>query len=289
MGNLFFLSWLGEFGQQELIKLGGNLLLALVLLVLWRITLRFGFFLIDRFLSVKEGKKNKKDPRHIRTLNRLLKSMLTYVLLFVLGTMFLSLLGIPIASILAGAGILGLAIGFGAQSLVKDFISGFFILFENQYAVGDMVKAGSAEGIVEEIGLRTTVIKAFSGEFFIIPNGKIDTVVNYSRGSMRVRVVVSIAYEENINEALAVLQNVCDQVTKEYDGVADPPKPLGVSDLGESGIDIMIVGRAQPMMQWGLERMLRKRIKEAFDEAGIEIPYPKRVIYTPKVKREKAE
>lgn len=262
---------------MQILMVGGQIFLVLVLSL---IGLRLGRYIIDQVLKVREGKKQAMDPAHINTLNSLLKSTLVYVIYFFMGTMILSLLGVPIASLLAGAGIVGLALGFGAQALVKDVIAGFFILFENQFTVGEMINAGGAEGIVDEVGLRTTKIRTFGGEVHIIRNGLIDTVVNYSRNNMRVRVFVSVAYEENIARVMDVIKEVCEEVAKEHDGVVETPVPLGVSDLGSSGIDIMVVGRAKPMTSWGVERLLRQRIKERFDEEGIEIPYPKRVLYT---------
>jgi small conductance mechanosensitive channel len=191
--------------------------------------------------------------------------------------MTLELLGINTASILATAGIGGLAIGFGAQSLVKDVITGFFILIEDQYSVGDYVQIRDMYGIVEELGLRVTKIRAFSGDLYIIPNGSIDLVTNSSRGDMRALVVVSISNEENIERATAVLTEALE-VFKDNESIVDGPKVLGVSNIGEYNIDINIWAKTKPMEQWAVEREIRKVAIEALQKANIKRPYQKRQI-----------
>src|SRR5690606_22591446 len=162
--------------------------------------------------------------------------------------------------------------GIGAQSLVKDIITGFFILFEDQFSVGDYVKIGEYEGIVEELGVRVTKIRDFSGELHIIPNNNIGTVTNRARGAMRALVKVNVAYEEDINRVINVLNEVCKDIRKAHDNIVDGPNILGISDLGEYGIELTIVAKTNPMEQWGIEREIRKRVKEAFDRENIEIP-----------------
>jgi small conductance mechanosensitive channel len=181
-------------------------------------------------------------------------------------------------SILATAGIGGLAVGFGAQGLVKDVINGFFILFEDQYAVGDFVTIGDTTGTVEEIGLRITKIRSFKGDLTIIPNGQIQKVVNYTRGNMLAVVDVGIAYEMDIEKSIKVIEMVAREYAQENPDIVEEPQVLGVMDLGESQITIRVIARSLPMKQWAVERELRKRIKEAFDRNGIEIPYPRRVV-----------
>lgn len=219
------------------------------------------------------------DERRVNTVRGLVWSLLRYVLYFIGGVMILAELGVDTASLLAGAGIVGLAVGFGAQNLVRDVISGFFILFEDQYAVGDYVTVAGVTGTVEEMGLRVTKIREWTGELHIVPNGEIKQVSNFTRGGMGVLIEVEIAYEENLEEAFAVINEVCRKVAGErQDVVLEEPRVLGVSQLGESGVTLLIFGKVKPMQQWAFARELRKRIKEALDEAGIEIPYPRRVV-----------
>src|SRR5690606_35032709 len=158
-----------------------------------------------------------------------------YVLYFIGTVIILDMFNINTSSILATAGIGGLAIGFGAQSLVKDVITGFFILFEDQFSVGDYVKIDSYEGIVEELGVRVTKLRDFSGELHIIPNGNINTVTNKARGAMRALVKVSIAYEEDIDRAIKILDGVCNRLKQSNKSIEEGPTILGVSDLGEYG------------------------------------------------------
>ena len=182
------------------------------------------------------------------------------------------------ASILATAGIGGIAIGFGAQSLVKDMITGFFILLEDQYALGDYVKIGDCEGIVEELGVRVTKLRDFSGELHIIPNGNIQVVTNRTRGAMRALVEVEIAYEEDINRAIKALEKMCNDIKSTNDSIIEGPNIIGVTDLAEYGVKLRIVAKAKAMDQWSVEREIRKKAKETLDKENIEIPYPRIVI-----------
>jgi len=240
---------------------------------------RLGRSLIDGLLK-PERIPGTWDERRVHTLRGLAWSLLRYSLYFVGGMMVLSELGIDTASLLAGVGIAGLAIGFGAQNLVRDVISGFFILFEDQFAVGDYVTVADVTGTVEEMGLRVTKVREWTGELHVIPNGEITKVTNFSRGGMGVLVEVDIAYEEDIDRAIEVLEKICKDAAADHrEIVVEEPYVLGVTSLGESGITVQVFGKVQPMKQWGFARELRKRIKEGFDREGIEIPYPRRVIF----------
>ena len=227
------------------------------------------------------------NERRVATLSGLVKSVIKYTIYFIGGVMVLDELGVPTTSILAGAGVLGIAVGFGAQNLVRDVLSGFFILFEDQFAVGDYVKVADAEGTVQDFGLRVTRIQIWTGEIHIIPNGLIDHVVNYSRSGMGVVLEVAVALEVDLDQAIDIINNVCHEVAEERsDQVVDEPQVLGVTGLDSSGATIQIFGKVNPMQQWSFGRELRKRIKEAFDQEGIEIPYPHRVLIN---KQEKGE
>ncbi len=281
----FFDDILPEFLNSGQLRNAALILIQIIIILfIGKFALRLGRGFIDRGLRVKENKKQAMEEAQIRTLNKLLKNVLRYLVYFFLATIVLSLLGIPIASLIAGAGVIGLAIGFGAQNLVRDIISGFFFLFEDQFTVGDYIKVGNAEGFVEELGLRITKIKGFAGEMYIIPNGHIGEVTNFARENMRVRLEIGVAYHEDLDRVMQVMEKVCEEVSQEHEGVAEPPKVLGVQRLGDSSIDILIIGRAKPLQSWSLERLLRLRIKQAFDREGIEIPFPQRVVHMPKPK-----
>ena len=267
---------------ETLFAVGLNLLtkliVVLILIILARIILHFGYLLSARVLKPQED-RGYLDERRVETLRGLVDSILRYLVYFVAGVSILDTLGIGVTSVLAGAGIVGLAVGFGAQNLVKDVITGFFIIFEDQYTVGEYVSVAGVSGIVQEIGLRITKIKAFAGDLYIIPNGNISQVTNYSRGNMRALIDISIAYEEDIDQALAVLEESSRDLAQQLPEIVEGPNVLGVVDLAEHGVVLRVIAQAQPMYQWGVERKLRQAYKEAITAAGIEIPYPRRVVF----------
>lgn len=233
---------------------------------------------IDRTLKDKRLKQIYSSNSRANTLGQILNKVIKYTLYFIWVIMSLEMFDVNTSSILATAGIGGLAIGFGAQSLVKDIITGFFILFEDQYSVGDHIKIDGFEGNVEELGLRVTKIRAFNGELHIIPNGIIQSVTNATRGAMRALVEIGIAYEENIDRAIAVLGEVCTELKNENEGIIDGPTVLGVSKLSEYSVNITIVAKTKPGEQWSVERLMRKKIVERFEREKITIPYPTRKV-----------
>lgn len=238
--------------------------------------------IINRALERRKKSIFAIDEKKFDTLAHVLKSVIKFILYFIGIMIALDTIGIDTKSILATAGIGGLAISFGAQSLVKDIITGFFIIIEDQFSVGDYVTIGEHTGTVEELGIRVTKLRDFSGELHIIPNGNINVVTNKSRGPMTSTVDISIAYEEDIDRAVKVIQQVCSKIKEADESILEGPSVLGVTDLGDSGVSIRVTAKTKPMNQWSLERKLRKSIKEAFDKENIEIPYPKMIIYNGK-------
>jgi moderate conductance mechanosensitive channel len=258
---------------------GERILSILLILILARLALRFGLKLIEKLFSTKESRHTLLAENKARTLSALLCSVWRYLVYAVTAVMILARLEIAIAPILAGAGILGLAVGFGAQNLVKDIITGFFIILEDQFSVGDFITTGTYSGIVEELGLRITKIRDFSGELHILPNGSITAVTNKTRGNMRAMIDVGVAYEEDIDHVLAALEELMRTFGENDPEVLEGPTVLGVVDLADSSVEIRIMARTVPMTQWRVERDMRRIVKARFDELGIEIPYPRRVIY----------
>lgn len=233
---------------------------------------------------IRNLKKYKKhyflmNENRATTLINILNKSISVVLTFIAILMALDVFNIPTASILATAGIGGLAIGFGAQSLVKDIITGFFILLEDQYSVGDHVEIEGKDGIVEDLGLRVTKVRDFGGELYIIPNSSIKIVTNKTRGAMRARVIVSIAYEEDVDKAIDVLTKMCEEEFDDLEIFEQKPSVMGLMSLSEYSIDIGINSMAKPLDQWEAERTIRKKALEALNRESIEIPYPKNVIY----------
>lgn len=237
---------------------------------------------VNKTIKSKKNYNLLMSNKRATTLINILKRSINYFLGFVGLVMALDIFGIDTKSIIATAGIGGLAIGFGAQSLVKDLITGVFILLEDQYSVGELIQTEGYEGIVEDLGVRVTKLRAFSGELHIIPNGNIKIVTNKTRGAMRALVTMSIAYEEDVNRAIEVLEVECEKIRENNETILEGPTVLGIVNLGDYSVDINIVAQTKPMDQWAIEREIRKRLKAALEEAGIEIPYLKNVIITEK-------
>lgn len=250
-----------------------NILLILIILTIMYLIIKVGSIIID-----KSGSRKKRTPLIIsesrsKTYGYVLKSVLKYGVYFI-GTLVIltTILGIKG---LTFAGIGGLALAFGAQNLIKDIINGFFILFEDQYSVGDYITIQDKSGIVEEVELRITKLRDFSGDLHIIPNGLIEKVTNHSRGLRRVMFQIEIAYEENIDNAIKVINNVCSLYSKEDDDMVEEAKVYGVSALNKSSVSIRVIGKSKPLTELKCEMELRKRIKDGLDANEIEIPYPK--------------
>lgn len=272
--GFFIPAAIAEWGSTVLWALG----VAILIIVIARVILRFLYLVVDRGLKPRTAKPDLWEERKFETLRALSRSVLQYVIYFIAAVTILDTLGVGVASVIAGAGVLGLAIGFGAQNLVRDIITGFFIIFEDQYAVGEYISAVGVSGIVQELGLRVTKINDFSGDLHIIPNGNIVEVTNHNRSPMRAMVDISVAYEEDVDRVLEVMKRVSDQLGEEIDAITDGPTVLGVANLGDSDVVIRVLARTQPMEQWAVEREMLRRFKKAFDEEGIEIPYPRRVV-----------
>lgn len=234
--------------------------------------------IVDKTMNNRRLSKLQINDRRMNTLSAILKKIVKYTMVFIGIAVSLDLFNINTTSLIATAGIGGLAIGFGAQSLVKDIITGFFILLEDQYAVGDYVKIGGLEGIVEELGVRVTKLRDFTGELHIIPNSNVQIVTNRTRGAMRALVKISIAYEEDIERAIKVLEKVSEDLAKSNENIIEGPTVLGVTEFGGSDVVLTVVAKTKPMEQWAVERAMRKAIKEAFNREDIEIPYSKIVV-----------
>jgi small conductance mechanosensitive channel len=272
-------SWDQIFTPERLVAIGQGVLRLLLVLGLTRICLYLSSFGVDRLL-----RQYKRLPRpdggeaRANTIAALLKSVTRYVIYFVGIVWALDTVGVRAGSVMAAAGIGGLAVGFGAQNLVRDVISGFFILFEDQYGVGEYVTVDSASGFVEEVGLRSTRIRAFQGDLHFIPNGSIKVVTNHSRGAMRVWLEVQIAYEADHRRAMEVAARACEELRSRLDYVVEGPKVMGLEGLGAAGATISIWALARNMKQWSLEREIRQAVKEAFEREGIPAPYPRTVV-----------
>lgn len=201
-----------------------------------------------------------------------------FAILTALGTV-----GINLAPLIAGAGVLGVAIGFGAQDIVKDFLSGVIMLVEDQFGVGDVIDAGDATGVVEEVSLRTTRIRALDGTVWHVPNGSIGRVGNMTQEWSRMVIDVGVAYETDVDQAIALLHGVLERFQQRPEVqeqlLGEPMEIWGVNDLADSSVAIRVVAKTVPGQQWALGRLFRQVVKQELDAAGVEIPYPQRTVW----------
>jgi moderate conductance mechanosensitive channel len=221
-----------------------------------------------------------------KTLESLSLNVFLYILMFIFVVMVFEIFHYDAKALIAGAGVIGLAIGFGAQGLVSDVVTGFFLLLEKQIDVDDYVTTAGFSGIVESVGLRTTQVRGFDGTLHYIPNRQISSLSNHSRGNMRALVDIGISYDDDIDFAINVLQEACKNVAQEDNSIKEGPNVIGVQSLGASDVVIRVIAKTENLSQWAVERKLRKAMKEPLDRNGIEIPFPHQVFVE---KREKPE
>jgi len=275
---------IGDIVVTWLIDHGTRILIILVVgAVLWFALNRFLPPVVRRTVGRNKYKESKEGlEKRTNTLLAIFKGMGRVLIIIIVIMMVLDELGVPIAPVLAGFGIAGVAVGFGAQYLIRDLIAGIFIILENQYRVGDIVRVADISGLVEYITLRKTVLRDLDGIVHHIPNGEIRTASNYARHFARVNLDVSVAYGTDLDHAINVINRVGKELAKDEEWrkvIKSPPQVLRVNNLGDSGIDIKILGDVKPMEQWAVMGQLRLRLKKAFDDEGIEIPWPHTKVY----------
>lgn len=221
-----------------------------------------------------------RSTQRVEALSTVLRSVASFAIWTVAAFMILGEFGINLGPLIAGAGIIGIALGFGSQSLVRDFLSGIFILVEDQYGVGDTVDLGEATGVVEVVSLRTTRVRSVDGTVWHVPNGTIARVGNKSQHWSRALLDVHVAYGTDISHARRVIKRVADEVWREKSGwVIEEPELWGVEELGPHSVTIRLVIKTQPSRQWDISRLVRERLKAAFDAEGIEIPFPQQTVW----------
>ncbi|MDI3387616.1 mechanosensitive ion channel family protein [Streptomyces sp. B-S-A8] len=228
------------------------------------------------------SRADERREQRARTIGSVLSSIVTIVIAVMGLAMVLDQIGIALGPLLASAGVVGLAIGFGAQSLVADYLAGMLIMVEDQYGVGDSVDLGEAVGEVEHVGLRLTQIRDLNGGLWHIRNGEIMRVRNDSQEWARAVLDVSVAYDSNLEKVFDVLEEtgLALREDKEYEGVLlEDPSVWGVQSLSPDGVVVRLVVKTAPLKQWGVTRELRRRAKEALDAAGIEMPFPQRTVW----------
>jgi small conductance mechanosensitive channel len=232
----------------------------------------------DALLATTEH--SLRAEQRIEALASVLRSLVTFVIYAVAAFMILGEVGIELGPLLAGAGIIGVALGFGSQSLVKDFLSGIFILIEDQFGVGDIVNLdGETSGTVEAVSLRTTRLRAVDGTVWHVPNGEIRRVGNQSQHWSRALIDVEVAYHTDLEHAKGVMASVAHAVRENDPDVLDEPEVWGVEALGANGITLRLVVKTRPSQQYRVSRELRARLKAAFESEGIEIPFPQQTVW----------
>ncbi|HKL07369.1 MAG TPA: mechanosensitive ion channel family protein [Bacteroidales bacterium] len=261
----------------------------LILFVVLFITLKFLSILIRRLNKILINRATKSESldtqeasKRINTLLAILKGIGKVIVWAIFLMILFKKFGIDIGPILAGAGILGLAVGFGAQELVRDFISGFFILLENQVRAGDVAIINGTGGLVEKIELRTITLRDFSGVVHVLQNGKINTISNMTKEWSAMVFDIGVAYKENVDDVIKVMQEVGEKMLTdpEYkEKIKEPLEIFGLDKFDDSAIVIKARLKTVPGDQWTLGREYRKRLKKAFDEKGIEIPFPHTTVY----------
>ncbi|HWP44214.1 MAG TPA: mechanosensitive ion channel family protein [Blastocatellia bacterium] len=225
--------------------------------------------------------KDAEKKREV-TLIKIIHRTFHVLLIVVAGMMVMSNLGLNVGPLLAAAGIAGLALGFGGQYLIKDVISGLFIILENQYRIADVVCIGGKCGLVEDITLRMTTLRDLDGTVHHVPHGEIKAVSNLSKHYSRVNLNVRISYSSSLEKVISVVNRVGEELANDPDWkehIIKPPQFLRVDDFADSAIVIKILGDTKPIKQWDVTGELRKRLKIAFDKEGIEIPLPQRVVH----------
>lgn len=249
--------------------------LCLVVIIVATIAVKIVKHLINKHFS-KTGRKG--------TITTVSYSIVKYVIYFFTIYHILTIWGVDPASMIAIGGVASLTIGLGAQSTIQDMLSGIFILTENQFGVGDVVKIEGYMGTVESVGMRTTRLRSADGDVYIIPNGQIKIVTNMSKGFNRAVVDVGIAYSENIDEVIKILNKELARIydKKEVDGLLHAPTVLGVENLADSSVVLRVRADCAVGENWNVERQLRRLIKNAFDKEGIEIPFPQQVVHIEK-------
>ena len=246
-------------------------IIIIIFIVLYLIISR----LVKRVTSLKINKTNEKRGK---TIASLINNVIKYTFFILAFLMILNVYGIDTSAVLASLGVFSLVIGLALQDMLKDFISGLFIIFENQYGIGDTVSIKDFKGEVLSLGLKTTKIKAYTGEIKIISNRNIEEVINYSQESSLARIDISISYEDDIKKVEKVLTNLCKRLTNELENIIGEVTFLGISSLDESCISYRIEVRTKPLQHYEIQRRLYREVKLELDKNHITIPYKQVVI-----------
>ena len=270
---------------EKLISVGPRILLIILFFLITYFILRVVLGKSKDLITHRLEKKSEyptESKKRLETLYGIFYKVIFITLAAITTTIILSVLGISIGPILTTAGIFGLALSFGAQNLVRDIISGIFILYENQVRVGDVANINGTGGLVEEINLRTMILRDFNGVVHIFPNGSINTLSNMTRGWSAMVFDIGVAYKEDPDEVMDVMREVAEELRNDEvfgKDILEAIEIMGVDSFGDSAVIIRARIKTKPIKQWNIGREYRKRLKKAFDKNGIEIPFPHRSVY----------
>ena len=273
---------LSAINSEELLINGAkNILSVIVILIIVSIVRRFGKNVIKKAFAVNIDKLQKvtgSTDRRKGTLESLVLNIWRYAV-NIIGMFAVLGVFVDVKTLLISTGGFAVVIAFAAKSMLDDIAMGFFIVFEDLFSVGDFIEVDGTTGTVTEIGLRSVKIRVGSGETVIIPNGNIQKVINHSISNGKAIVDVSVAYEADLEQVIKTLEKIAKEAFKKYDDIIAEPVVLGVQELGTSGVVVRMTAEVQPLQQWKIQRELRKMIKLTFDKEGIEIPFPRMVVY----------
>lgn len=254
-----------------------HLLMAALTIFIGVIVLRVGRKMISSIVRMR-GQKSSKTVQQINTVKSLVTSIFNYIVYFIIVTIVLSTFGVNVSSILTVAGVGGIAISFGAQTLVKDIISGIFIWMEGSIAVGDVVNINDLSGVVESIAIRTTKVREYSGNIYVIPNGDIRTITNMSRDFKRAIVDVRCPYEADMHEVVRILEEEMEIAGEEIEGLTSVPEVMSILSFDTDAIMVRIAVQCPVGEHWRIERDIRTRVKARFDKEGIVMPHYQKVV-----------
>ena len=254
-----------------------KLLLAGLAAFIGCILVRVGRRMIGSIVRMR-GQKGLQTAQQANTLRSLVTSIFNYIMYFIIVTVVLSIFGVNVSSLLAVAGVSGIAIAFGAQTLIKDIISGMFIWMEGSIAVGDVVNINGLAGSVESITIRTTVVRDYNGNIYVIPNGDIRTLTNMSRGFKRAIVDIRCPYEADMDRVVAILKDEMQRAGEEIVGLTDAPEVMSILSFETDAVMVRIAAQCPVGENWRIERDLRMRVKARFDKEGIEMPHYQKLV-----------
>ncbi|MEC9485733.1 MAG: mechanosensitive ion channel family protein [Candidatus Izemoplasma sp.] len=263
--------------NETLAKITVTGIMIVVWIIIGMIASKILSIIISKSLKVKNS-----NPARAETVANLLSSVFKYVIWFIVIMVVLGELNVDITPFIASAGVLGLAIGFGAQEIVRDFISGFFVIVDGEFNVGDVVESDGFKGTVKTIGLRTTTLQNWKGETKIINNGNLGNIINYSTNNSTAVVDFGVAYDTDLPKLYELMPGLMDQIEKDYDDIVEKPTFLGVTELADSSINMRIIAKTNTMKHFQVERDIRRDVVLHCNENDIEIPFPQVVVHNAK-------